>query len=286
MVNVFERRARDLVGSLSGTAQAFDVACALVFLHALSSPAHPAGPPPGLHWEALASDPDPATVKRALKLVEDRENGLLDGMAQDLSALDDLPASALAGAMRCVEALSRASQATSQPADAFGSLYMVTSGLSAQQARGQFYTPGPVASLLAAMLDGPMPGQWVLDDACGTGGLLLAAIEHARATLGEPFASSITFIGVELSARSSRLARMNLALAAAGHQAHVFAGDSLAQVVCAHDSDGELREVRFDRILANPPFGKVRTAATAGSPLLIPDRLLNRPVVVPGRDAA
>jgi hypothetical protein len=285
-VNPYERRARRLIGTLQGTSQPFDLACALVFVHALSSTHTPAGPPPGMDWDQLTADPDAAQIMLALSLVQERENGLLDGMVEDLPALARLDAGTLAAAMGAVEALAAVSESMTHRWDAFGALYLMTSGLSAQQARGEFYTPAGVAQMLAQMQGPPRTGQWVIDPACGTGALLLSAIDHARQTLGEPLASSITFIGVELSHRSSMLARMNLALAAAGHQAHVLRGDSLAQAVCSHDPAGDLREVVFDQSLANPPFGKAPVSHRRGEPLLIPDRLLNRRVAVRRREAA
>ena len=44
---------------------------------------------------------------------------------------------------------------------------------------GEFYTPRSVVRLMVDILD-PKEGETIYDPACGTGGMLLAAVEHVR----------------------------------------------------------------------------------------------------------
>lgn len=50
---------------------------------------------------------------------------------------------------------------------------------AANKKAGEFYTPRSVVQLMMDILD-PQPGETIYDPACGTGGMLLAAINHVR----------------------------------------------------------------------------------------------------------
>lgn len=118
---------------------------------------------------------------------------------------------------------------------------------------GQYFTP---RDLIAGIVDviNPEPGDTVVDPACGTGGFLLVAHEHAaqgaesltptlRAHLRDKFAS-----GFELVDGTARLAAMNLLL----HGIGTADGDSLIEVRDTLIADpGE----RWSIVLSNPPFG-------------------------------
>jgi type I restriction enzyme M protein len=118
---------------------------------------------------------------------------------------------------------------------------------------GQYFTP---RDLIAGIVDviGPKPEDTVVDPACGTGGFLLVAHEHAaqgaesltptlRAHLRDKFAS-----GFELVDATARLAAMNLLL----HGIGTADGDTLIEVRDALIADPA---ERWSVVLSNPPFG-------------------------------
>ncbi len=113
---------------------------------------------------------------------------------------------------------------------------------------GEFYTPRSVVRLIVEMLD-PQGGETVYDPACGTGGMLLAAVEHVQDAGGDARTFFGKLYGQEKNLTTSGIARMNLFL----HGIEDFSveqGDTLRDP--KFRSRGALRA--FDVVLANPPF--------------------------------
>lgn len=107
---------------------------------------------------------------------------------------------------------------------------------------GEFYTPRSVVQVLVQMLE-PYQGR-VYDPCCGSGGMFVQSekfvLEHGG-RIGD-----IAIYGQESNYTTWRLAKMNLAVR--GIDADI-----------RWNNDGsfhkdELRDLRFDHILANPPF--------------------------------
>lgn len=111
---------------------------------------------------------------------------------------------------------------------------------------GEFYTPPAVVRLLVALLD-PRPGMRVCDPTCGSGGMLVAVGEHLRAHGHDP--AAITLHGQEKNAATWAIARMNLVLHGLT-DARVELGDTLR----APKLLGRKGLLRYDRVIANPPF--------------------------------
>ena len=99
------------------------------------------------------------------------------------------------------------------------------------QARRGAATPPDIAELMAALADGAVT---VLDPACGTGELLLAAQDHG----------AVRLLGQDAAAGTARLAAIRLRFA--GSDAAVEAADALRQDVFAG--------VLADAVLCDPPF--------------------------------
>ncbi len=73
--------------------------------------------------------------------------------------------------------------------DVLGDAYEYLVGKFADVTRrnkaGEFYTPRSVVRMMVEILD-PKEGESIYDPACGTGGMLLAAIDHVKRQGGDP----------------------------------------------------------------------------------------------------
>ena len=120
---------------------------------------------------------------------------------------------------------------------------------STNKKAGEFYTPRSVVRLIIDILD-PKEGESIYDPACGTGGMLLAAVEHAKASGVDPRTFFGRLYGQEKNLTTASVARMNLFL----HGIEDFSverGDTLRN---PSFTDGASGLKRFDVVVANPPF--------------------------------
>ena len=107
---------------------------------------------------------------------------------------------------------------------------------------GEFYTPRSVVRLLVAMLE-PYKGR-VYDPCCGSGGMFVQSekfVEEHGGRLGD-----IAIYGQESNYTTWRLAKMNLAVR--GIDADIRWNNE------GSFHKDELQDLKFDFILANPPF--------------------------------
>lgn len=113
---------------------------------------------------------------------------------------------------------------------------------------GEFYTPRSVVRLMVNILD-PREGETIYDPACGTGGMLLEAVQHVREADGSVQLLFGKLFGQEKNLTTSGIARIHLYL----HGVEDFAivrGDTLNEpAFLAQD-----RLATFDCVIANPPF--------------------------------
>ncbi len=116
---------------------------------------------------------------------------------------------------------------------------------------GEFYTPRSVVRLMVDILD-PQEGETIYDPACGTGGMLLAAVEHVREAGGDPRTFFGKLYGQEKNLTTSSVARMNLLLHGV-EDFRIERGDTLRSPVFTDSSEQTLQT--FDIVIANPPFG-------------------------------
>lgn len=128
---------------------------------------------------------------------------------------------------------------------------------------GQFFTPRSIVSLLVELLD-VQPHQKVYDPTCGTGGILLESLYSLQRKLDNQISKTkdekkkkelekqktdIMLYGQESAVKTHAICRMNLLL----HNVKDFdvrLGDTLRDP--KHVQNGRL--MKFDRILANPPY--------------------------------
>ncbi|MDQ3686799.1 MAG: type I restriction-modification system subunit M [Acidobacteriota bacterium] len=119
---------------------------------------------------------------------------------------------------------------------------------STNKKAGEFYTPRSVVRLMIDMLD-PQAGETIYDPACGTGGMLLEAVNHVRESGGNIKALWGKLYGQEKNLTTSGIARINLFLHGI-EDFEIVRGDTLRQPAFF---EGD-RLAMFDCVIANPPF--------------------------------
>ena len=211
--------------------------------------------PSGAHWTDLRSARADvgAAIVHAMSEIERANPDRLAGIFGDAEwtnkeVLTDGHLSALIEHFSSIN-LSNAST----PGDVLGRAYEYLlkqfADLSKRKKAGEFYTPRSVIRLMVNILD-PHPGETVYDPACGTGGMLLEALNHIRDDRGgKGGALAGVLFGQEKELATSAIARMNLFL----HGVEDFSivrGDTLNHP--GHQVSNVLRQ--FDCVLANPPF--------------------------------
>ncbi len=160
--------------------------------------------------------------------------------------------------------------------DAKGAAYQEIVGNNLRGDRGQYFTPRGAIKLMVAMLD-PRPGERVLDPACGTGGFLVATIDHWLAELKAKTKSggkdttdffSVTdelkktveryLFGADFDPFLVRATTMNLMMAASS-RGNVYHMDSLAfpegHLEGREAAKEDVPLGSIDLLMTNPPFG-------------------------------
>lgn len=113
---------------------------------------------------------------------------------------------------------------------------------------GEFYTPRSIVSLMVRILD-PREGETIYDPACGTGGMLIEAIQHVKEAGGNVRTLWGKLFGQEKNLTTSSIARMNCFLHGV-EDFQIIRGDTLRQPAF-HTGDSL---AHFDCVIANPPF--------------------------------
>jgi type I restriction enzyme M protein len=116
----------------------------------------------------------------------------------------------------------------------------------ANKKAGEFYTPRSVVRLMVNILD-PQPRESIYDPACGTGGMLLEAVQHIRERGGEW--RNLKIRGQEKNLTTASIARMNLYLHGV-EDFQVHRGDTLREPAFTNNDGLE----SFKNVIANPPF--------------------------------
>lgn len=116
----------------------------------------------------------------------------------------------------------------------------------AGQKGGEFYTPSKVVELIVKLIK-PGEGMRVYDPTCGSGGMLIQAVDYIKSIGGNP--QSLSLFGQERNLDTWAIAKMNLLLHNLPDH-RIEKGDTLRNPKLVED--GEL--MLFDRVIANPPF--------------------------------
>ena len=133
--------------------------------------------------------------------------------------------------------------------DAYEYLIGKFADITRRKKAGEFYTPRSVVRMMVELLD-PREGESIYDPACGTGGMLLGAIEHVERTGGDPRTFFGRIFGEEKNLTTSSIARMNLVLHGV-EDFRIEQNDTLRNPAFT-DASGAL--ATFDCVIANPPF--------------------------------
>ncbi len=208
--------------------------------------------PVGAHWNNVRETPRDVgkAIQAAFRAIESANPYRLDGIFGDApwTNKERLPDATLKNL------LEHFSQHTlsivNVPEDELGNGYEFLikkfaddSGHTAQE----FYTNRTVVHLMVQMLE-PKPGERIYDPTCGTGGMLISALDEVKRKGGEY--RTLKLYGQERNHMTASIARMNLAL----HGVDDFAvarGDTLERPAFTNEKGGL---ATFDVVLANPPY--------------------------------
>jgi type I restriction enzyme M protein len=232
----------------------------------IETPAGPSGPdwvyaqdmanerfviPGGAHWQEVreTSKDVGQAILNALRSIEAANPARLEGVFGDApwTNKERLPDATL---KNLLEHFSQHTLSIANvPEDELGNAYEYLikqfaddSGHTAQE----FYTNRTVVHLMVQMLD-PQPGERIYDPTCGTGGMLISALDQVRRHGGEY--RTLKLYGQERNHMTAAIARMNLVL----HGVEDFAiarGDTLERPAFIVND----RLATFDVVLANPPY--------------------------------
>ena len=188
--------------------------------------------PAGCHWRDVRETPANvgAALARAMQMLGDE---LLKDLIEGLSGVP----------------LGNTAVGSDILGDAYEYLIGKFADITRRKKAGEFYTPRSVVRMMVELLD-PREGESIYDPACGTGGMLLGAIEHVERAGGDPRTFFGRIFGEEKNLTTSSIARMNLVLHGV-EDYRIEQNDTLRNPAFT-DPAGALGT--FDCVIANPPF--------------------------------
>lgn len=203
--------------------------------------------PPDARWSYLEAHTKlhtiGALIDEAMRLIE-KENPALKGvLPKDYSrpALNSI----MLGELVDIFSNIQLKEGQGEAKDVLGRVYeyFLSQFAGAEGKRGgEFYTPGSVVKVLVEMLE-PYKGR-VYDPCCGSGGMFIQSEKFVQDHQGR--IGDIAIYGQERNYTTWRLAKMNLAVRGIDADIRWNSEGSFT-----HD---ELRDLKADFILANPPF--------------------------------
>ena len=207
--------------------------------------------PDGAHWNDVRVLPRDIgrALQDAMRAIEAANPARLDGIFGDApwTNKERLPDATL---KNLLEHFSKHTLSLDTvPEDELGNAYEFLinkfaddSGHTAQE----FYTNRTLVHLMVQML-APLPGERIYDPTCGTGGMLISALDEVKRSGGEY--RTLRLFGQERNHMTASIARMNLVLHGVEDYA-IARGDTLEHPYFT-DRD---RLATFDVVLANPPY--------------------------------
>lgn len=197
--------------------------------------------PPEARFSYLLNPPEGADLARAIKeamtAIEAENESLRDVLPKDYHLLEN---SVLVTLLKTFSGIPMDIEG-----DVFGKIYEYFLGKFAMaegQKGGEYFTPTALVKLIVEVIE-PFHGR-IYDPACGSGGMF---VQSAKFVENHKLKASkeISIFGQEKTAKTIRLAKMNLAVH--GLEGDIRQGNTYYEDW--HDSRG-----RFDFVMANPPF--------------------------------
>lgn len=207
--------------------------------------------PEGAHWNDIRQTPRNvgATIQQAMRDIESANPNMLDGIFGDApwTNRERLPDKTLKDLIEHFS--TRVLSVANVPEDELGNAYEFLIKKFADDSghtAAEFYTNRTVVHLMTQLL-APKAGESIYDPTCGTGGMLISALDEVKRSGGEY--RTLKLYGQERNLITSSIARMNLFLHGV-EDFDIIRGDTLAEP--KHIENDSLRQ--FDVILANPPY--------------------------------
>ena len=207
--------------------------------------------PEGAHWKDVRqiSRNVGSAIQNAMRAIEMANPELLDGIFGDApwTNRERLPDETLKNLIEhfSTQTLSLANVPEDELGNAYEYLIKEFADDSGHTA-AEFYTNRTVVHLMTKLMS-PQAGESIYDPTCGTGGMLISALDEVRRAGGEY--RTLKLYGQERNLITSSIARMNLFLHGV-EDFEILRGDTLANP--RHLAEDRLR--KFDVILANPPY--------------------------------
>ena len=223
-------------------------------------------------FRSASNEPADAVRARILKLFEQVKNEYFDVFADtDQISLDAPSIVYIVGELQNYSI-------TTATRDAVSDAFEVFIGPALRGAEGQFFTPRNVVNMIVDMID-PKQGEMIIDPASGSGGFLIAALEHVWKDVkaeGESKAwdevqidrrrrdvATRYFRGIDKDMFLSKVTKAYMALVGDG-RGGVFCENSLtAPSRWSPAARAAIQLGKFDVVLTNPPFGnKIKVEGT------------------------
>ena len=188
----------------------------------------------------------------AIKTLDDNEPKLKNALPQQIFTKTALEPGVLKSV---VDEINKIDPQKFNDHDLIGRVYeyfLQAFSINADKEEGEFYTPHSIVELIASLIE-PFDGT-VYDPCCGSGGMFVQAAKFIEAHGGNT--KAVNVYGQESEPATYRLAKMNLAIR--GISYHL--GDRAVSTF----SDDQHKELKFDYIMANPPFNLKKYAEYGG----------------------
>jgi type I restriction enzyme M protein len=208
--------------------------------------------PTGAHWNNVRETPREVgkAILNAFRVIEVANPDKLEGIFGDApwTNKERLPDATL---KNLLEHFSQHTLSLANvPEDELGNGYEFLikkfaddSGHTAQE----FYTNRTVVHLMVQMLE-PKPGERIFDPTCGTGGMLISALDEVKRKGGEY--RTLKLYGQERNHMTAAIAKMNLSVHGVD-DFNIVRGDTLERPLFTNEKGGL---ATFDVVLANPPY--------------------------------